>query len=788
MKKDKKNINYNKSKIKYFVLLAAIVLVFIIISSFAENGVDWNSPEQFEANFEKDPATAFSNNPETAWNRIDENPSLLVDNEQILAAAFNNNQNKFWEVVDKEGYDLMKDQKLWDFTFEQDRLKAAGVIGKNVEILDDLALLEKFDQEISSLKLRNGKTGVEIVNENPEAKKAWLEKKYGLSMEDIIEADGKIKNADILKYDGVDVTTGGEGGGTFTIKDVKGAKILKDGSLEFQNTLIKSTKSFSLKTDESGNEFYEMEAGEVSLDEKVNTFSLKVKGGKIIASGKGLITYECSDCVFEKGARLGQFIKLEKTGDLITGKFKRIGLYKLDYPFEAAVAIEVEGGLFQQEDLDPEEMIILGETKLVKKEIIFRNPTKKLTTDPTKILTATMPGDGVVINNEGPNQIYYTEKRDRDAATFCPNNFACIVNNPGREYGGDYQERLAFLNVQENDHISVKTPVYYNRVEILDQVGGEVTFTSTNKDSGKILGEIKSVAGEKPKLVQGKMEEIKTGRIDVLDSTDPYGQPSLYHWSSKKFQKDQTYFTSNRDHFATCTYGLDCEEIFAKEFGKVIEPKDKTKQISTTVIVSGDNANTPRSMFRYCQIEGCYIVNSRDSPPTTRSSKLIVTGHHIIGSDHVWRDPPETMAPNHKPIDNLYFGSVEGGSPLDSLPVNNLDSPKSVDYVAFSACNTANSFDSPDFKILQKTYPDLKFVQGWSNKAPLFENIHNLPTNQKEIKKQAQGSIVKNNKGEKVGGEKSWYIKQADGTWKWTNGRQEPKALGSSDEFYEDFA
>ncbi len=780
-RQNKQNIGTKDTKINYFVSLMVLVLMctFIILGVSAEdniNNIDWNNPEQFNANFENDPVAAFSNNPEMVWNKIENNPLLLADNEQVMIAAFNNNQDRFWSLVSVKGSDVMKNQPLWDFAFKQDRLKAAGVIENNPHILDDSVLLEKFDLEISSQELRNGKTGVEIINENPKAKKTWLEKKYDLFTEDIIETGGKIKNADILKYDGNKITTGGAGGGKFTVKDVKGAKILTDGSLEFKNAVIKATKSFSLKTDEYGNDYYGMEAGEVYLDETVKTFSLKIKDGKVFSSGKGLITYDCSDCAFEKGTRMGQFIKSEETGDLITGKFKRIGHYQLDYTYQAAVAMEVDGGIFQQDGSNPEEMIILGKTKLVKKEIIFGDPNKNYKT--------TLPGDGTIINIEGPNTVYYTEKKSRDAATFCPKDFACIVNVPGQEYGGAYQERLAFLNVQENDKISVKTPVYYNRVEVLDQVGGEVTFASVNKRSGTVLGEIKSVAGEKPKLVRGRLEEIKSGRFDVLDSTDPYEPPLLHHWSSKKFQKDQIYFMNKRDHFATCTYGVDCEEVFAKEFGKVIVPKDRTKKISTTIIVSGDNANTPLSMLSYCQKEGCYIVNSRDSPPTTKSSKLVVTGHHNAGSDYVWRDPPEVFK-KHNPIDKLYFSPVEGGSPFDSLPTSSADAQNPVDYVAFSACNTANSFDSPDFGILQKKYPDLKIVQGWKNKAPLHEAISDLPTGIEEMEKLAQGSIVKNKYGDKIGGEKSWYIKQADGTWKWTNGRVNPQPLGSSSEFYE---
>ncbi|MBI4147116.1 hypothetical protein HY494_00510, partial [Candidatus Woesearchaeota archaeon] len=72
------------------------------------------------------------------------------------------------------------------------------------------------------------------------------------------------------------------------------------------------------------------------------------------------------------------------------------------------------------------------------------------------------------------------------------------------------------------------------------------------------------------------------------------------------------------------------------------------------------------------------------------------------------------------------------------------------------------------------------------NKAPLYETIMDLPTNVDEMEKLAQGSIVKNKYGDKIGGEKSWYIKQPDGTWKWTNGRVNPQPLGSSSEFYDE--
>lgn len=695
------------------IIVLLLAGIFVLASSLAQEQqeVDWNDQEKFAANFENDPAAGFENNPAKAWEAIEQNPSLLA-NQNVLETAFANSEPK-----------------------------AASVLENNVYLLEEN---ENIRNKLDTAAVGN----VAILNDNPTAKAALLEKKYALSMDD--------KMVEIKVYDGTKITTGGEKGTTFNVKAVPEAAVQKDGSLRFRDAIIEGTSDFTLTKDSSGEDIYNAKRGIITFDLKTRNLPLTVEEGTVRVpydeTGSKVVAYQGN---FEvKPGPIGAYFE-EISGTKVTGTFTRsveffdeTGTYqKSKFP-----PMGITGTIFQEKGQPPHRMILLEKTVVTKP-------------------------DGTVIEVNTQNRVYYTEAslkeyRSRElVGDYCTKNagFSCIINQPGDSYDNPFRERLAFQNVQKGDSITVKTPVYFSHVEILNQHGGEITYASL--DDEKVIAEIKSSANTPPQF-KGTLEDMKAGRFDVLYNKDSSCQGDaceklLHHWSSNKFQRDRSYFQKPRDHFATCTFGKDCEEIFAENFGYIVPPRDPAKKISTTIIVSGDNAFTPRSMANYCRQEGCYIINSRDSTPTTTSSKLVVTGHHIEGTDYVWRDP-STIFGGHKPIDKLYFTPVKGGSSFDSLPQGN------IKHISFSSCNTALNGDYDGFRQLRSHYENLQSVQGWNGKAPFYEGINIFALTSEEREQEARGSK------KFAKGERSWYVKQPDRSWIHTNGRDVSRLIVAS--------
>ena len=690
-----------RDTIRDTIIAALMVSALLVASSLAaEPAIDWNDEQQFNDNFENNPSAAFENNPAKAWEAIKNNPNVLTK------------------------------QNVLDAAFAKDSSRAAGILNTNVNLFDKENVQNKFDGAAVGTAI--------ILNTNPQAKAAWLEKKYKISMDD--------QGVEIKGYDGTKIITGGTKGTAFNIKDVPDATIQQDGSLHFREAFIGGTEEFFVAADEFGKELYHTKGGEVTLGQEAKNLRFKSDESivRIAFAKNDFVAYE-GNFVLEQGA-IGQLPEVQ--GTKVSGTFSR----SAEYIGKAGVLekgagfppIEIKGTIFQEEKEEPYKFILLDKTTVIE-------------------------DDKTIIDIETNSRIYYTEAFNRkDEGAYCKKNagFGCITNRQGDALNSPYRGRLAFQNIREGDSVSVKTPAYFDRVEVLNQQGGEITFASL--DNGRIVTEVKSSATTPPQF-KGAMEDVKAGRFDVLYNKDPACQGEtcaklLHHWSSNKFQKDSSYFKKPRDHFATCTFGQDCEEIFAQSFGHIIPPKDPSKKISTTIIAAGDNTHTPKSMAGYCQQEGCYILNSRDVPPATKSSRLVVTGHHIEGDDNVWRDPPAAVG-DHNPIDKLYFATVEGGSPLDALP------PGNVEHLSFSACNTATDKDYSGFQQLRTHYGNLQNIQGWDGKAPLYEGISIFALNPEERKREAIGSK------EFSKGERAWYVKQADGSWVQTNGIKEPEVI-----------
>ena len=140
--------------------------------------------------------------------------------------------------------------------------------------------------------------------------------------------------------------------------------------------------------------------------------------------------------------------------------------------------------------------------------------------------------------------------------------------------------------------------------------------------------------------------------------------------------------------------------------------------------------------------EGCYVLSSRDLPNKTESKNLVVTGHHWLLSDIIWRNNLKNRF-----IDRVKYSDFPNG------PIEN---------VIFSSCNSANMpYGSKDEGIitLMKKYPLLKYVQGWDGTAPLKEYV-NKPFAPIKFFQRADKE-----------GKKAWFYKKK-GKWFWTDGRK----------------
>jgi hypothetical protein len=674
--------------------------------------IDWNNYQQFRANFNQFPALAFANKQDQAWELLTVEPKRLSQ-ENVL-----------------------------DEAFENDPAQAAGVLDDNVDLLDDKNVIDRYDKEVIG--------NVHLLNDNPAAKAALLLNKYNLKMLD--------SSVPIDQYDGQEVTTkvstvkyyeDGESyiestGTTFNVNDFPNAEITSEGYLiTAKGTFFKNTLHLFIETDQDGKKRFFMDGGTLELDENSPPISIK--------SDNGYINYLDPDTKDVIRSYIGNDFTyiLDGTTEIVEGDF--------NYEHTAGL-ITIDGKMINPLDSSNKDFIVTGGTTMEK-----------------------LDGTKFTIFGSSDNLVYYTEYPAREAEIFCEEGHSCIVNTPGDKSKSGFRDRLAFINVQEGDDILVSSPVYYSHLEVTDMsYGGKVEFESYKCTNCELEDVVDGNVPKKHKFVSklnvgyqgdistiGRLENTNAGRVDIsyvkrnMDTGDK--DNILYHWGSNQNQKGADYFTKPRDHFLQCTPNVNCEEVFAQNFGKVIPARDRSKKPATTIIVGGDNAYTAKGLEKYCRVEGCYILNSRDVPPKTDSKHLIVTGHHWADTGHIWRDSTDVetvtewdevnqemvTSTSHNPIDRLYLDNSPLSSSQDSLPRGD-----NVESVAFSACNTVLlKKDYPVLQDLTDKYPALDLVQGWAGTAPLNENIKGNP------------NINNPDLAARSNGKRAWYTKSADGEW-----------------------
>jgi hypothetical protein len=580
--------------------------------------------------------------------------------------AFENDPAQAWEAITNNP-SLLSNSDVLDVAFAQDSSKASQIIESKPELLADSTVLDRFDSEV--------KNNVHLLNDNPNAKVTWFKEKYN-----IVD-----KGASIESYDGSEIKTGGDLSTTFTADNFPKATVLDDGTLLFNEITFSNTDTLS-RTEKSGESTFIINGGFASRE------SSKFDEKEVFEVTNGEIAFGES--------KYHGFFKITRTkeGDSISSiNNERFVVLRFNGLWD------IEGEIFISNKVNENNVgfTLLGNTNLGME-------------------------DGTEINVKTNEKIFYVE--GFNPGKICKAEYSCIINNPGLDNGHSsrfkYKNRLAFLNVQNDDKISVETPIYYSKVEVMDLREGEVRVASVD-DDWKIKSEV--IIGEGNDIqLKGNLAKTNFGRFDI-SYKQMEGSNFLYrvqhHWSSNANQKDTEYFSGkHRNSFVQCKMGIDCEERFAKNFGKIIPSKSGNSKPKTSIYISGDNAFTAKAYEQHCE-EGCYILNSRDMPTWTDSERIVVTGHHYFKSDYVWRDSPEVTindirSGEHNPIDAISLKKAEPyQSPYGRLPDGN------VERVVFSACNTVNTETDGGYKTITGRYTDLKSVQGWAGTAKLYDDV-----------------------------------------------------------------
>lgn len=630
--------------------------------------------------------------------------------------AFAYDSDQAWAEIESDN-SLMFDADTRAAAFENDPLRAVSVLNNNPEYLDDPEIFTDFDTALLAAREQdvldseydpdNANTQSEMLNNNPAVKVKWLQKAFGIDMRD--------SSVDLTDYTGNSITSSGEGGLTFDPRIFSGETwINEDGSL--------GTKGAQY----TGGTLQQTDMGELEFAGGIVQLSTDLdEGYSVRMQNNAEVVVLDSSGDPEKGVTYsGTFTYEKQSGsELISGDFT---------VFSDDVLVFVDGTLENQVNSPSTDFILVGDTKI--------------TTGDTVI-------DVIAVGN---TKVYYTESDARSAGSYCDPSFSCIVNSAGEGSDPGNMDRLSIIGLRDVEKISVETTAYYSHVEVIDLQEGEVDYTSLSKDATRMLGNFVVGAADDIKIRGNDLSSVMAGRVDVQYTDSASGEEILHHWSSNKYQKDTGYFRG-QGSMASCVVSVDCDAVLAQSFGKVITDGGQTP--STTVILGGDNSYTARNMEGWCRSNGgCYIINSRDTPTKISSEHLVVTGHHYVHENKIWRDDIAASDGAHYPIDKLYFNGIEGSSPYDHLPVG-----ENVESVTFSACNTVDS-GGQGIHELSKTYPRLQQVQGWDGTAPFYEQVGELGKDIDTISDSAPKVYVNSGGKEST---QAYYFKDGD-DWLYT--------------------
>lgn len=621
-----------KKRIINRIVLSCLVILLMHIFIFQGYALDEGKPgapsptteeKPTTLDLKKDPANAFKQNPEAAWKALQEDP------------------------------ELMKDKTVLDTAFKKDKTKAVAVINKKPGLLSDPAVFDRFNKEVQC------KSDCSLLNSNSGAKEAWF-KHFGLTDQGVT----------VGSYQGASITTSGEKGMSFTIKDFPGAKVMRDGSLKTKTgDLFYGTKQLS----RSGNKVV-MIGGQVDKGIYSRDINVEVKDGILnFDLGDKTLLYKGSFTF--RQTKEGLSVKADNENGFIQKVGKRPKLRRRrSQGVIRYLTFNVKGEILVPLKAPPKDLYLVGDSSI-----------------------RSMSGNEV--SAKGNNRVYVAFSEAE-----CPAGVSCIR---------DYKQRVTAEHIKNGDAVTVRRPKTIDRLTVKDIEDGSLNYVSLDDKGKKVISSLLIKKGGEVKVIKGKLAKTKANRTDIY-YTGPDGKPMLKHWSTHDFQLDamKKYFGSakarkGKASFVACEIGT-CEELFAKTFGRIVGPKGKTP--TTTLIVGGDYASTAKSFENsWCKKEGCIILSSRDAPPTTESKRLVVTGHHSALAGSFYRENPGSALGIS---DRLYARELPRGP---------------VETVTLSACNTVNNPTgvvlSTTLKDLTTRYSTAQVIRGWSEKAPANEII-----------------------------------------------------------------
>jgi hypothetical protein len=680
--------------------------------------IDWSDSTTYSENFYSDPAAGFENNPDLAWETLNNDPSIFATNPDAVDSAFTNDPSK--------AANLLNDNPS---LFKNTYTSSDGVETDNENAND---IREQFRMAASG-------DSYTLLNDNPEARIAWLASSYE------IEDTG----SGVTAFDGDLMTTKGSESTMFSVSGLEDAKIEEDGSLTFARLYDIDTGELKGGNRISGGKIsYSDESGELEISgnalvilaegsttdyfeirtvaddsEDIPLFLIDTKQGQVQYSGSMIITNNEDPAGYKISSQEGSSFYRK-----FDGEYERAGEEK----FLETSFVQVDGYLIEPTGSREEEFIIGGDTLIAiggiisgSNEIFYMN-----------------------LKNVGDDEIYYSENPSNDANNFCSNDVACITNTP-RTIGVSPAARaeISIQNVPSEQIIAIDSVADLNSLQIYD-VKGIVGYSELPKNNMVIIN--------KGELSMNQPLQ-NTGKIDYYskypDACDGNScTTTQHHWSSLESlgeentgQDTDILFPagSNRDYFdsaradngindgttfVTCTQGLDCTERFASAYGKTILSEDGNEP-KTIIIVSGDWPDTAAYLEEgHCQEAGCYIISNRDVPDQLPDSveNVIVTGHHYNGESRTF---------NEFGWDTLCFSDSSNEVCSSTLPHGT-----GVETISFSACHTVMPPDSSGevysgASDLVETYPNLEIISGRDATTEGYDlNWDEVPPSYKEKK------------------------------------------------------
>lgn len=327
-----------KKQSSIIIVLLLVIITFNAISQDSGTGTSSGSTTptlSFEDTLRDNPASAFENNAERAWNILENNPDMLT-NQNMLEAAF-----------------------------EKDPARVAGIINGRVSLLSNPNVLEKFNEAVMG-------EGVILLNGNERARREWFWVKYKIYD----------RGNGVETYDGNVVKTKGEQSTSFTTSDFRDATINSDGSLS-TTTGSRFKRTSKLYLDKSSNTII-MEGGFGEVPSHQRKISLQVSNGEVELKDKDAV--EVRNRVynyFEFVTKYKGDFKFSKTqlGDALEGNFERRTFIfdKNNNLEEYPISLKINGKIIVPESRAPGQISLVGDTRLESNGFSMQVKTKGAT-------------------------------------------------------------------------------------------------------------------------------------------------------------------------------------------------------------------------------------------------------------------------------------------------------------------------------------------------------------------------------------------------------------------------